>query len=68
MANCNRIHSYRNGSPIMSPDFTAKPHPAYDPHWVIIRDLGNIIEKYRARGDSETVAIYEEILARFTEH
>jgi hypothetical protein len=52
----------------MSPDFTAKPHPAYDPHWVIIRDLGNIIEKYRARGDSETVAIYEEILARFTEH
>lgn len=36
-----------------------------DPHWVIRRDLGNIIEKYTALGLTETVDIYKEALAKF---
>ncbi|GAP53532.1 hypothetical protein AHiyo6_00970 [Arthrobacter sp. Hiyo6] len=36
-----------------------------DPHWVIKRDLGNIIERYTALGLTETVDIYKEALAKF---
>ncbi|MFB9653916.1 hypothetical protein [Pseudarthrobacter oxydans] len=51
-------------------DFIPRPQPAYDPHWVIKRDLGNIIEKLRAKEPTdenrESLAIYEEILQRFS--
>lgn len=48
-------------------DYVPRPHEAYDPHWVIKQDLRNIIEKYTARGDLETVAVYQEALARYSE-
>lgn len=46
-------------------DFTSRPHAEYDPHWVIKKDLANIIAKYTERGDDETVAVYQEALARY---
>jgi hypothetical protein len=39
--------------------------PANDPHWIRTQSLQAIIDKYRARGDMETVAIYEGILAKY---
>lgn len=44
-------------------DYVPHPHEAYDPHWVIKRDIGNIIQKYTARGDMDTVAVYQNYLA-----
>jgi hypothetical protein len=50
-------------------DFVPRPHEAYDPHWVIKRDLNNIIENLRAKEPTdenrESLAIYEAILARY---
>lgn len=50
-------------------DFVPRPQEAYDPHWVIKRDLSNIIEKLRAKEpteeNQESLAIYENILARY---
>jgi hypothetical protein len=50
-------------------DYVPRPHEAHDPHWVIKRDLSNIIEKLRAKEQSDEIrvslAIYEEILARY---
>lgn len=48
-------------------DFVPRPREDYDPHWVIKRDIRKIIEKYTAKGDIETVAIYQQALARFSE-
>jgi hypothetical protein len=50
-------------------DYVPRPHEAYDPHWVIKRDLSNIIEKLRTKEQTDEIrvslAIYEEILARY---
>lgn len=49
------------------PDYTPRPLPLTpnDPHWVIRRDLANIIAKYTELGLTETVEIYQEALAKF---
>ncbi|MDQ0923359.1 hypothetical protein QF038_001867 [Pseudarthrobacter sp. W1I19] len=51
-------------------DYVPRPHEAYDSHWVIKRDLSNIIEKLRQKEPTtenrESLAIYEEILQRFS--
>ncbi|MEN8583170.1 hypothetical protein ABFP37_10735 [Burkholderia sp. RS01] len=46
-------------------DFVPRSREPYDAHWVIKRDLANIIAKYTARGDYETAAVYMEALARY---
>jgi hypothetical protein len=46
-------------------DYVPRPHAPYDAHWVIKRDLANIIAKYTAKGDDETAAVYIEALARY---
>jgi hypothetical protein len=46
-------------------DFVPRARETYDAHWVIKRDLANIIAKYTARGDYETAAVYMEALARY---
>jgi hypothetical protein len=47
-------------------DYLPRPHEPYDPHWVIMRDLANIIAKYTDRGDHETATVYAEALARYS--
>ncbi|GAA1253664.1 hypothetical protein [Arthrobacter pascens] len=46
-------------------DYVPRPRERYDAHWVIKRDLANIIAKYTAWGDLETAAVYKEALARY---
>ena len=46
-------------------DFVPRPREPYDAHWVIKRDLANIIAKYTAKGDDETAAVYIGALARY---
>ncbi|CAH0158095.1 hypothetical protein SRABI83_00879 [Arthrobacter sp. Bi83] len=46
-------------------DYVPRSREPYDAHWVIKRDLANIIAKYTARGDKETAAVYREALARY---
>jgi hypothetical protein len=46
-------------------DYVPRSREPYDAHWVIKRDLANIIAKYTARGDNETAAVYREALARY---
>ncbi|MFC9351594.1 hypothetical protein [Arthrobacter sp. NPDC057013] len=48
-------------------DYVPRPSEPYDAHWVIKRDLANIIAKYRDGGDQETAAVYIEALARYDE-
>ena len=48
-------------------DYVPRAHEAYDAHWVIKRDLANIIAKYTDRGDPETAAVYIEALARYSD-
>jgi hypothetical protein len=46
-------------------DYVPRSREPYDAHWVIKRDLANIIAKYTARGVYETAAVYREALARY---
>jgi hypothetical protein len=46
-------------------DYVPRPREPYDGHWVIKRDLANIIAKYTDRGDHETAAVYVEALALY---
>lgn len=46
-------------------DYVPRPREPYDAHWVVKRDLANIIAKYADRGDDETAAVYREALARY---
>ncbi|MET3349059.1 UNVERIFIED_ORG: hypothetical protein ABID57_000728 [Arthrobacter sp. UYEF1] len=48
-------------------DYVPRPHEAYDPHWVIKRDLANCVAKYTDRGDLDTAAVYTQALARYNE-
>ncbi len=50
----------------MMNDYVPRPHESYDPHWVIRRDLANIIAKYTDKGDHETATVYAEALARYS--
>lgn len=43
-----------------------RPQPEYDRHEVMKHDLPRIIEKYTARGDFQTAAVYEDYLAGIT--
>jgi hypothetical protein len=47
-------------------DYVPRPRERHDAHWVIKRDLANIIAKYADRGDLETAGVYIEALARYT--
>lgn len=49
----------------MMNDYIHRPREPHDAHWVIKRDLANIIAKYTDRGDQETAAVYKEALARY---
>jgi hypothetical protein len=49
----------------MMNDYVPRPRESHDPHWVIKRDLANIIAKYTDRGDRDTATVYAGALARY---